>query len=91
MQSIYFPVNKSELNPTSIAKLDSLVALKTNLTFGIFGNADLTRSGEAMNLSDVKTKNQLSGKKWDKSSKNLTKYNLVKVEKIDDVVWMKLV
>jgi lysyl-tRNA synthetase class 2 len=44
-----------------------------------------------MNLSDVKTKSQLSGKKWDKSSKNLTKYNLVKVEKIVDVVWMNLV
>jgi lysyl-tRNA synthetase class 2 len=52
---------------------------------------EILKSGEAMNLSDVKTKSQLSGKKWDKSSKNLTKYNLVKVEKIDDVVWMKLV
>jgi outer membrane protein OmpA-like peptidoglycan-associated protein len=91
MQSIYFPVNKSELNSISIAKLDSLVALKTNLTFRIFGNADPTGTGEAMNLSDVKTKSQLSGKKWDKSSKNLTKYNLVKVEKIVDVVWMNLV
>ena len=46
---------------------------------------------EPMTLGLVKVKSELSGKKWDKSSKNLTKYNLVKVEKIDDVVLMKLI
>ncbi|QBO58905.1 lysine--tRNA ligase [Chryseobacterium salivictor] len=46
---------------------------------------------EPMNLALVKVKSELSGKKWDKASKNLTKYNLVKVEKIDDIVLMKLV
>ena len=44
---------------------------------------------EPMTLGLVKVKSQLSGKKWDKAAKNLTKYNLVKVEKIDDVVLMK--
>jgi lysyl-tRNA synthetase class 2 len=46
---------------------------------------------EPMTLGLVKVKSELSGKKWDKAAKNLTKYNLVKVEKIDDVVLMKLV
>ncbi|MDQ0477719.1 lysine--tRNA ligase [Chryseobacterium sp. MDT2-18] len=46
---------------------------------------------EPLNLALVKVKSELSGKKWDKASKNLTKYNLVKVEKIDDIVLMKLV
>jgi len=44
---------------------------------------------EPMTLNVVKVKSQLSGKKWDKAAKNLTKYDLVKVEKIDDVVLMK--
>ncbi|SFI62628.1 lysyl-tRNA synthetase, class II [Kaistella treverensis] len=44
---------------------------------------------EPMTLNVVKVKSQLSGKKWDKAAKNLTKYELVKVEKIDDVVLMK--
>ena len=42
-------------------------------------------------LNEVKTRSQLSGKKWDKASKTLTKNNLVKVDKIDEVLWMKLV
>ena len=52
---------------------------------------DVLKSGEQMTLSEVKEKSKLSGKKWDKSSKTLTKGNLLKVEKIDDVVWVKLV
>ena len=44
---------------------------------------------EPMTLGLVKVKSQLSGKKWDKAAKNLTKYNLVNVEKIDEVVLMK--
>ena len=49
----------------------------------------LNSSEEPMTLGLVKVKSNLSGKKWDKAAKNLTKYNLVKVEKIDDVVLMK--
>ncbi len=41
-----------------------------------------------MQLSEVKERSQLSGKKWDKASKNLTKNNLVKVEKTDDQLLM---
>ncbi len=46
---------------------------------------------EPFELNEVKTRSQLSGKKWDKASKTLTKNNLVKVDKIDEVLWMKLV
>lgn len=51
----------------------------------------LNSQEEPMNLVDVKTKSQLSGKKWDKATKTLTKNNLIKVEKTDDQVLMKLV
>ena len=46
---------------------------------------------EVFSLAEVKERSQLSGKKWDKASKTLTKGNLVKVEKVDENVWMKLV
>ncbi|SHK21756.1 lysine--tRNA ligase [Chryseobacterium polytrichastri] len=46
---------------------------------------------EPFSLAEVKEKSKLSGKKWDKASKTLTKNNLVKVEKIDENVFMKLV
>ncbi|WP_419868162.1 lysine--tRNA ligase [Chryseobacterium sp. CT-SW4] len=42
-------------------------------------------------LSEVKERSQLSGKKWDKATKNLTKNNLIQVEKIDENLLMKLV
>ena len=44
----------------------------------------LNSQSEAMDLSIVKEKSQLSGKKWDKATKNLTKNNVIKIEKIDD-------
>lgn len=52
---------------------------------------EILKSGEAMPLSEVKEKSQLSGKKWDKATKNLTKSNIVKVEKIEDNLFIKLV
>lgn len=52
---------------------------------------DLLKSGENFPLNEIKEKSALSGKKWDKASKTLTKNNLVKVEKIEDVLLMKLV
>ena len=51
----------------------------------------LNSQSEAMNLSIVKEKSQLSGKKWDKATKNLTKNNLIKVEKIDEKLMMILI
>ncbi len=51
----------------------------------------LNSQEDALELNEVKTRSQLSGKKWDKASKTLTKNNLVKVEKIDEILLMKLV
>jgi len=51
----------------------------------------LEKNGGEMSLADVKTQSQFSGKKWDKTSKNLTKFNLVKVEKIEYSLVMKLI
>ncbi|WP_332022660.1 lysine--tRNA ligase [Kaistella sp.] len=45
---------------------------------------------EAMDLAEVKTRSQLSGKKWDKATKNLTKFDMIKVEKTEDQVIIKL-
>lgn len=50
----------------------------------------LNSQEEAMELSEVKNRAQLSGKKWDKASKVLTKHNLVKVEKIQESLLMTL-
>ena len=43
-----------------------------------------------MKLNEVKNHSQLSGKKWDKASKNLINNNLAKIEKIDEILSMKL-
>ena len=51
---------------------------------------DILKSGEQMPMIEVKEKTRFSGKKWDKASKTLTKNNIVKAEKIDDVVYFKL-
>ncbi|GGP01046.1 lysine--tRNA ligase [Cloacibacterium rupense] len=51
----------------------------------------LNSQSEAMELSIVKEKSQLSGKKWDKATKNLTKNNLIKVERINENLMMILI
>lgn len=55
------------------------------------GILDILKNEERQLLNTVKEKSQLSGKKWDKATKNLTKTNLVKVEKIGDEIWMEVV
>ncbi|WP_392438028.1 lysine--tRNA ligase [Cruoricaptor ignavus] len=55
------------------------------------GIMDILKNEERQLLNSVKEKSQLSGKKWDKATKNLTKNNLVKVEKIGDEIWMEVV
>ncbi|QCX53885.1 lysine--tRNA ligase [Elizabethkingia sp. JS20170427COW] len=51
----------------------------------------LSKSGEALLLNDVKTQSEFSGKKWDKTIKNLTKNAVVAVEKKEDILWIKLI
>ncbi|WP_447950730.1 lysine--tRNA ligase [Chryseobacterium koreense] len=48
----------------------------------------LNSQEEPMELSEVKNRSQLSGKKWDKATKTLTKNNLVKVEKVGEILLM---
>ena len=52
---------------------------------------ELLKSGEPQDLAEVKTQSELSGKKWDKATKNLTKNNLIKVEKTDAGLMIQLV
>ena len=42
LTSIYFKVNNADLDESAKAKLDSLSQLKSNLTFRIFGNCDVS-------------------------------------------------
>jgi lysyl-tRNA synthetase class 2 len=51
---------------------------------------ELLKSGDQYPLSEIKDKSGLSGKKWDKASKNLTKNNIVKVDKVDEVLLMQM-
>lgn len=51
----------------------------------------LNSQEEPMPLATVRERSQLSGKKWDKASKNLTKNNLVRVEKSADELRMELI
>ncbi|WP_417429045.1 lysine--tRNA ligase [Halpernia sp.] len=51
----------------------------------------LNQNNGEMSLNDLKEQSKFSGKKWDKSSKNLSKNNLIKIEKTDDVVSVKIV
>ena len=52
---------------------------------------DLLKTESPQPIGTVKSNSQLSGKKWDKACKNLTKNKLVKIEKTDDQVLISLV
>ncbi len=51
----------------------------------------LKKGPETQPLQELKIASQLSGKKWDKATKLLTKNNLIKIEKIDDILTASLV
>jgi lysyl-tRNA synthetase class 2 len=51
----------------------------------------LNSQEEPFALNEIKERSQLSGKKWDKATKNLSKYEMIKVEKMGDAVLMRLV
>ena len=44
-----------------------------------------------MDLNDIKTKSELSGKKWDSATKALSKHGLIKVSLIGENKVMELV
>ncbi|WP_018676303.1 lysine--tRNA ligase [Riemerella columbina] len=49
----------------------------------------LSENNDEAPLSEIKEKSGLSGKKWDKSTKNLSKNQLIKVGKIEDELIIK--
>ena len=51
---------------------------------------DILKPLGEMPLADLKTQAGLSGKKWDKSTKNLSKLGLIQVEKRDDGLFVKI-
>ena len=51
----------------------------------------LSKNSGEMSLNDLKEQSKFSGKKWDKSSKNLAKNNLIKIEKTEEGVTVKIV
>jgi lysyl-tRNA synthetase class 2 len=50
---------------------------------------DILKPQGEMPLSELKEKAGLSGKKWDKSTKSLSKHGLIKVEKIEESLLVK--
>ena len=50
---------------------------------------DILKPNDEMPLADLKEKAGLSGKKWDKSTKNLVKLGQIKIEKTEDVLLVK--
>ena len=78
---LFFPQMKPEKKVSSFELSDD-----EKITLDI-----LNAQSDAVELNVVKEKSALSGKKWDKATKNLTKNNIIKVEKIDDILLIKLV
>ena len=50
---------------------------------------DLLKSVDELPLAELKAQAGLSGKKWDKSTKNLSKLGLFQVEKREDGLFAK--
>jgi lysyl-tRNA synthetase class 2 len=49
------------------------------------------KAGGTIGLGELKESSGLSGKKWDKTTKNLSKEGIIKVEKNDSGLWVHLV
>lgn len=52
---------------------------------------DILKNNSPILLNDLKSQSGLSNKKWDKTIKGLTKKQLVKVEKLDDGLFVELI
>jgi lysyl-tRNA synthetase class 2 len=51
----------------------------------------IEKSENKLLLNEVKEQSQLSGKKWDKAIKNLTSNKILKVEKLEEGLFVSLV
>ena len=75
---LFFPQMRPERAAVSLAEEEKLILEL------------LQKAGGPLALSELKDSSGLSGKKWDKSIKVLTKENVVKVEKNDQGLWVQL-
>ena len=71
---LFFP----QMRPEKTAPAYELTAEETQII-------EILKANENIDLNELKSQTALSGKKWDKSMKNLAKYNLTKVTVDGDV------
>ena len=74
---LLFPQMKPEKKPIELAEEEKTVF-------------ELLRKAEKILLEELKSKTDLSNKKWDKAIKGLTSKKLAKVEKVGEELWVEL-
>ena len=74
---LLFPQMKPEKKPIELAEEEKTVF-------------ELLRKAEKILLEELKSKTDMSNKKWDKAIKGLTSKKLVKVEKVGEELWVEL-
>ena len=74
---LMFPQMKPEKKPIELAEEEKTVF-------------ELLRKAEKILLEELKSKTELSNKKWDKAIKGLTSKKLAKVEKVGEELWVEL-
>lgn len=88
---LFFPQMKPEKSEVRGLKSEDVIATADLTEDEKIILEILNSQEEPMGLSEVKERSQLSGKKWDKATKNLSKNNMMRVEKIGENLLMKLV
>ena len=74
---LLFPQMKPEKKPIELAEEEKTVF-------------ELLRKAEKILLEELKSKTELSNKKWDKAIKGLTSKKLAKVEKVGEELWVTI-
>lgn len=74
---LLFPQMKPEKKPIELTEEEKTVF-------------ELLRKAEKILLEELKSKTELSNKKWDKAIKGLTSKKLAKVEKVGEELWVEL-
>ena len=74
---LLFPQMKPEKKPIELAEEEKMVF-------------ELLRKAEKILLEKLKSKTELSNKKWDKAIKGLTSKKLAKVEKVGEELWVTI-
>jgi lysyl-tRNA synthetase class 2 len=77
---LFFP----QMRPEIVAPKIELSEIESTLF-------DCMKNEKEMLLADLRSKVDMSNKQWDSSIKTLTKNNLLKVSKEDDILYIRLV